>query len=176
MQLHSTCLDNKQCTLDCVVLPRLALCEPGCAYRAEPETVCCLSHCPARVSVFVCKQVLEAAVPAVVDALPRLNMQMLADVLYSYAVLGIKDEGMLKAVAEVCACVGTQSRRRNTHTHIKRVGIVCTLTSPDTCAVLDSVSSEPGLLRVMYAVDRCCRCGWLRWRRTQMHRPRSSGP
>lgn len=48
-------------------------------------------------------QVLEAAVPAIVDALPRLNMKMLADVLCSYAELGIKDEGMLKAVAEVCA-------------------------------------------------------------------------
>lgn len=49
----------------------------------------------------VAAQVLEAAIPAATAALPRFSVQMLADMMCSYAELGIKDEGLLKAAAQV---------------------------------------------------------------------------
>jgi hypothetical protein len=46
-------------------------------------------------------QVLEAAVPAVVQALPRFSVQMLADMLCSYAELGITNDSLLTTAAQV---------------------------------------------------------------------------
>jgi hypothetical protein len=50
-------------------------------------------------------QVLAAAAPAAVACLPRFNTGMLADLLWSYAAVGVRDEALVDAVAQVCACV-----------------------------------------------------------------------
>lgn len=47
-------------------------------------------------------QILAAAVPAVINYMPRLSVQMLADILVSYAEVGLKDEALLAAAAQVC--------------------------------------------------------------------------
>lgn len=44
---------------------------------------------------------LEAAAPAVAACLGRFSVSMLADLLCSYAEVGVKDEELLKGAAQV---------------------------------------------------------------------------
>lgn len=46
-------------------------------------------------------QMLADAAPAALNSLPRFSVGMLADLLWSYAAVGVKDDALLTAAAQV---------------------------------------------------------------------------
>jgi hypothetical protein len=62
--------------------------------------------CMPLLLLFHAVQVLAAAVPAVMNCMARFSVQMLADILCSYAEIGLKDDTLLQAAAQVCGIHG----------------------------------------------------------------------
>jgi hypothetical protein len=70
---------------------------------------CCRFAAIAAATAAAAAQVLSAAAPAAVVCMQRFSVQMLGDLLCSYAEVGLKDEELLKAAAQVCTVVGVPS-------------------------------------------------------------------
>jgi hypothetical protein len=70
-----------------------------------PTCIAAVAPVVTAAAAAVIAQVLSAAAPAAVACMQRFSVQMLGDLLCSYAEVGIKDEDLLQAAAQVCTAM-----------------------------------------------------------------------